>query len=140
MGEEEGIKQYCKKIISLNIALPMAEYLSDGQWAVASKTYLTFNIICKNQLSFKNDNKTKITKPPIDILTLKMSCTAFSDHITLPPYYHQESNYNISKTLETFLKSYELIEMKMWKPFDNIFPNFTHIKLPEKLKEASSVK
>ena len=68
-----------------------------------------------------------------------MSCTAFSGHITLPPFYHQESNYNISETLKTFIRSYELIEMKMWQPFDNIFPNFTQIKLPRKLKEIKQI-
>ena len=48
MEDKEGHKgnqQHCKKRLTLNIALSMDEYLSDGQRAVASKTPLTFNLI-----------------------------------------------------------------------------------------------
>ena len=137
MGDENGINKFCKTIVNPNVILPLAEYLTDGQWAVVTLSPLKFEILCQSPGNLSRNSIT--VKPPLDIVTLPMSCSAYSGHITLVPFYHQESVYNLSTNLQIFLANYHFIRVKIWKPFVHIFPDFNKIKLPPKLQEIKEI-
>jgi hypothetical protein len=48
----------------------------------------------------------------------------------LPPYYHQESSYEIKNYLEDFIQNYHFISSKLWEPFNKTFPAIDDIRLP----------
>lgn len=49
-----------------------------------------------------------IIRPPIQIITLEQSCSAVTSAMTLPPHYHQESKYNATNLLTSFMASYNI--------------------------------
>lgn len=133
---EPEIKKYCRKIVDSNIVLPKAEYLSDGHWLISTKTPLQFSIECdKNDKDLNHIKTTLIVKPPVATIKLPMSCSGYSGHITLPPYYNKESKYNISDSMVEFVKSYKVVSRKFWQPFQLALAKFPTIKIPKKLEQ-----
>lgn len=114
------------------ITMPRAEYLSEGQWVVATTNVLKFSILCETSNKLLGATRNVITvRPPIDIITLRMSCSSYSGYMTLPPFYHKESNYNVSSLLNSFVRNYNELQEKIWKPFRGIFPDIKrHTYLP----------
>lgn len=132
------IKTYCKIIIRPNIVLPKAEYLTDGQWAVATRKVLHFRIICQDDLK-TGYNDTLIINPPVMIVTLKMSCSAYNGYITLLPYFHRESAYSLDTSLKIFLKNYQSTQLKLWGPIHTSFPDLGMVKIPKTLNEYKEI-
>jgi hypothetical protein len=46
-GDKKGIKTSCKVIVKPYITMPRAEYLSEGQWVVATTNVLKISILCE---------------------------------------------------------------------------------------------
>ena len=120
-----GINKYCTTMVKQYAASPTAQYLINGHWVVVSGETLTFKVICKG-----TDRSVIIkTKRPLDIISLDTGCSAFSGQITLLPYFHQESKYNLTSSLQKF----NFHNLKLWRTLDLAFPNTSHIKIPKKL-------
>ena len=133
-NNKEDISKYCKIIIIPNTYSPRAQYLSDGHWLITSTENISFSVSCKSIAPY-----TITTKAPFDIIQLDSTCSAYSAYMTLLPYYHKESRYNITQTFKLFLQSYSFGYMSLWKTFDSIVPNFNEVKIPPKLKEIKEI-
>lgn len=80
-----------------------------------------------------------IVRPPIKKITLAQSCSAVTSAMTLPPHYHQESKYNATNLLTTFMASYNVSAITLWKPVYSTFKNLVNITIPEKLQDLEMV-
>ena len=123
------INKYCLTMVQPSHISPRAQYLLNGHWVIVSNTSLTFKVICKG-----TDTSGIIkTKVPLDTISLGIGCSAFSGQITLLPYYHKESKYNLTNSLEMFLKKFRINTLSLWRTLDVAFPNVSSIKIPKKL-------
>lgn len=57
----------------------------------------------------------------------------------LPPHYHQESKYNATNLLTSFMASYNISAITLWKPVHSNFKNLANITIPEKLQDLDMV-
>lgn len=79
------IEERCSAQVQLSTQLPVAEYSSDGAWAISTLEPLTIRVVCDDVDGMVPARL--VAQPPLSIQILNMSCTGFSDKITLPPYY-----------------------------------------------------
>jgi hypothetical protein len=134
MQNERNMRDYCQIRVRTNSILPMATYVTDGQWIVSTKERINFAIVCDRSLLHRMATSTVTVDPPIQVVQLDMACSATTDTLTLPPYYHDESKYNISNSLNQFTYTFNLSTIKLWEPFHSALPNFTIDDLPKKLQ------
>lgn len=137
LQEVQKVRKYCKVIVQLKSVLPRATYLNNGHWVVSTSEKLHFVKLCgegKNTLATD-----VIVRPPIQIVTLDQSCSAVTSAMTLPPHYHQESKYNATNLLTTFMQSYNVSAIQLWKPVHSNFDNLNNISIPEKLNDLEMV-
>lgn len=80
-----------------------------------------------------------IVRPPIKIITLEQSCSAVTSAMTLPPHYHQESKYNATNLLTSFMASCNISAITLRKPVHSNFKNLANITIPEKLQDLDMV-
>lgn len=59
--------------------------------------------------------------------------------MTLPPHYHQESKYIATNLLASFMASYNVSAITLWKPVHSTFKNLVNITIPEKLQDLDMV-
>lgn len=59
--------------------------------------------------------------------------------MTLPPHYHQESKCNATNLLTSFMASYNISALTLWKPVHSNFKNIANITIPEKLQDLDMV-
>ncbi|CAG2190360.1 unnamed protein product [Mytilus edulis] len=112
------IENNCHNTIKINAILPMAEYLSSGTWIMVTAKPLRMSINCGPNIRAVE----KIMKPPIDLLTLEVGCSANNDQLTLLPYYQLESKLNIDEPFARFMKNYNNTYVNMWKHLYDIIP------------------
>lgn len=137
LQEEQKVKKYCKVIVKLKTTLPRAKYINNGHWVVSTGEKLHFVKLCGNG---KDTIATDIiVKPPIKIITLEQSCSAVTSAMTLPLHYHQESKYNATNLLTSFMASYNISAITLWKPVHSNFKNLANITIPEKLQDLDMV-
>ena len=116
-------------MIQPQVSSPRAQYLVDGHWVIISPTPLTFKVLCKSA----NYSKVITVRHPLDILSLRLGCSAFNGHMTLLPYYHKESKYNLTNSFAEFMSKYKVNLLGLWRPLDAVVANSTALKIPEKL-------
>lgn len=131
---ETEISNTCKKIVDSRVLFPMAEYLANGQWLVSTKTQIQFDIECDQTNDDLKVIKTLLLEPPMATLKLTMSCTGYSGHMSLPPFLNKESRYNISDSIVDFVRSYKMLNHKLWLPFKTALAEYQTIKIPKKLE------
>ena len=120
--------------MKLNTVLPMAEYISNEDWAVSTATPIKFNVLChEDKLKFA------VSNPPINILHLDMTCLKSCDKMTLPPYYQQENTFVINATTLNWIQKYALSDVTSWEPYHKAIPVFTHVQLPEQLDKIEKI-
>ena len=111
LGNERKIKRYCKAMVSINTRLPSAHYLFNGQWAVASRTNLTFTIVCHGKTGA---TPTITIRAPLDVLHLKQTCIGSNENMLLSSYFDGQSNYNVvNKEAEIlqFIENFEILDL-----------------------------
>ena len=136
LGNQNKIKKYCKTIVSINTRLPSALYLFDGQWAIASRTDLSFAIVCHDS---KRMMQTITAKAPLDVLRLKQTCTASNDYMMLSQYFGGKGSYNVVNKEQQFLQLSNISKSKIWEPMMLKLPNLTSLKLPESLRKLKQI-
>lgn len=95
MQNERNIRDYCQILVGTNSILPMVNYVTDGQRVVSTKERINFAIVCDRSLLHRTATSTITVDPPIQVVKLNMACSATTDTLTLPLYYHDESKYDI---------------------------------------------
>lgn len=104
-----------------------------------AKERINFAIVCDRSLLHHTATSTITVDSPIHVVKLNMACSATTDTLTLPPYYHDESKYDISNSLDQFTYRFNASTIKLWGPFHSALPNFSINDLPKKLKNIENI-
>ena len=78
LKDVERIKNLCKTIVTLNNKLPIA------LWVVITVEPIVFTVMCVGNKRYQTT-----VRPAVSYVALNMSCHAFSDQMTLSPYYYR---------------------------------------------------
>ena len=92
LDNEDSINNFCKTVIRPSSKKPLAHYLVNGIWIIAATKSLQFTVVC--QESSLRDSTVKVN-PPLGIVKLPISCTAFNNYLYLPAFYQNYSKYEI---------------------------------------------
>jgi hypothetical protein len=136
MEKENTIKLFCEKVVHVS-NLPLAQYLSDGQWAVSTVEELRFSQVCPHDIG--KVTTTRTVQPPVSVLRLLMSCRAVNGQLTLLPYFKKESTAKFPESPLNFTFIHALDTRKIWEKFHRTFPNFTFKLFPHKLKKIKHI-
>ena len=134
LRDRSKVRSYCQTLVNPNSILPQAEYITDGLWFIATQSLITFSIDCPKRLK-----TTLQVKPPISLINLNMSCTAFHSHLTLLPYYHNESKAEFQDHSLDILQAHNESEIQIWKPITSKIPNLTKTDIPEEMKDTKEI-
>ena len=88
-NDQSAIKQNCRKKITTHDRFPMAFYLQEGRWLIASRSQFTLHIACP--VNTRDQLHPYDISQPIQIITLQPGCTGHSRHFKLLPYFHQKT-------------------------------------------------
>lgn len=132
MQNRQAVELTCQTQVRLKSAFPMAEYTTDGVWCT-SKT-LRLNLVCK-------DSPTAVLNahPPISLIKLNMSCTASSNQLYLTPYSEQESVYESSDPMLSWIKNYALSNVTLWLPFQKSISPGSKLALPKEMHSLQNI-
>ena len=123
-------------MVSINTRLPSAYYLFNGKWAVASRTNLTFAIVCHG----KTDSTPTITvRAPLDVLHLKQTCIGSNENMLLSPYFDGRSEYNVVNRETEILQLSKISKSLIWAPLKKQLPKLTKTVLPESLRKLKQI-
>ena len=125
MNKPSDIQSFCNTIVKTNFDLPYAEYITDGNFIIATRFPVTFTKVCKNTQS-----TILSLKPPIGLLKLERECTAVHDSLTLPAYFYQESKFLLNNPLYDILQNYNATTFNLWRPFHLALPKLNVSYLP----------
>ena len=135
LENERKTRKYCKATVSINTRLPSAYYLFNGKWAVASRTNLTFAIVCHG----KTDSTPTITvRAPLDVLHLKQTCIGSNENMLLSPYFDGRSEYVVNRETE-ILQLSKISKSLIWAPLKKQLPKLTKTVLPESLRKLKQI-
>ena len=84
LKDETAIIENCEMKV-MNITGPLALYLDNGTWAIATADIEQMEVTCPKQ-----KHVISIT-PPLSIINLQPACSAFSAKFKLPPYFKKFS-------------------------------------------------
>ena len=136
MQNARDVSRYCTIETQAN-NLPLARYVSDGQWAISTDVTLKFSQVCLDDKG--SVTTTRIVKPPVTVFRLPMACKALNGQLTLSPYYKQESHFNSSDKPLNLSHTLDITSLKIWDNFHRTLPNLTSVGLPEKLKPINKL-
>ncbi|XP_069106680.1 LOW QUALITY PROTEIN: uncharacterized protein [Argopecten irradians] len=133
------IKVNCQATVRPHSVLPIAEYVTDGMWVVATQHDLTFTVVCyKGHEKVVSGHKSLTVHRPMGVVKLDKSCSASNHFLTLVPFYHEESQYNVNDPFQDLLSRYNF-SVNIWKPFQLALPNFTITNLPKELGTLENI-
>ena len=108
------INKYCKVLVDYKPRLPIATYVEDGLWIISSTHPITFSVACDR----RHYSKTMKVEPPVDILKIEPSCTAYSDYLSLPPFYRLSSKYVLEDKTEYLRDRLKNQTFDHWEKFN----------------------
>ena len=113
--------------------MPAASYVKDGIWVVISQKSIRLALTCNNM-----DGVTTtalVSRPPLDIIRLPLTCSANGDYITLNAYYAYDSELNIEDNMVNNLRQdMNASSITLWKDFSDQIPQFNHTEIPKQIK------
>ena len=115
------IKQLCQVKVTNKLIMPMALYVSEGQWLVA--TNKPFHI---RKLCVKSDVEERtIVEPPFSIINLESGCRVLADKLELPIYFEGHSEYKVMREtrITTPIKR-NLSDLPIWQPIEKYKSKF----------------
>lgn len=133
-GNANSVKSLCKTKVLMNTQLPTAEYLVKGSWAVSTLKPLIFNVKCFDKRSYK------ITVQfPIEIINLPLGCAAYSDFLSLNPYYSEKSAIHMNLTTPVHVTYTNFPDLSLWNPLTSKIPSLEEINWPESLNDVKHI-
>lgn len=111
--DKGAVSEYCQTVVHTTTMLPQAVYIPDGNWIVVAIEPLLFTVMCLKESAYQVQ-----TKPPIYNLQIGPACEAYSDTITLPPFYHKESQYDLLTQKDGLLILQNTSALTLWEPMD----------------------
>ena len=105
---DREIQLYCKTVVMKRKTLPIAQYIDNGMWFIASLSSSTYRVSCENRTSMRVD-----TKVPFYVITLPSGCYGVSDELTLPMYYQRVSSTSLRDPVITSFANLEFSELPL---------------------------
>ena len=136
MKNTEIVKQNCQPMVRLNAILPMAEYLTDGNWIITTQRKLEFSLVCQES---EGGTREIEVQPPLGIIRLPMSCKASNEYMSLMPYYQKESKFEVEDSISELLLNARVANTTIWKPFHEKLPDISSIQLPDRLQTVEQI-
>ena len=123
------IQRLCKIRVTNKLKLPLARYVSHGEWLVAANQEFHLRKLCG-----KTESKGKmIVSPPFNIIKLESGCRALADQLELPMYFEERSEHQIEREgrITTPIQR-NLTNLPIWQSFEihHLDVNFDLEKLP----------
>jgi hypothetical protein len=136
MKNDEKVNRTCETMVKSNSVLPRSEYLADGVWVITTHKQLTFSVVCNDK---KISSYAIQIAPPLGIINLNNSCSAFSDYLNLLPFYYAESEYHIIGSVMDLMGNYNVSNIRLWEPFNAVLRKVNLTELPKKLKDIEQI-
>ena len=89
--DREKIAKLCKIVVSNKMKLPIAHYVSDGEWLVATEKPFDLRKHCVGQ----TEAQIIQVVPPYTAVELASGCRALADVIELPIYFERKQEYHV---------------------------------------------
>ena len=128
-----NLHQFCVTVLFANNTKLIKERCS-AQVQLSTLEPLTIRVVCDGMVPTQ-----LVAQPPLSIQILNMSCTGFSDKVTLPPYYSGESTHPIMDKMAKWVLSYSISNINLWAPFQSSVINHTAVTLPKKLASLTTI-
>ena len=122
--DQVAVNRNCKSRVQFDTRFPQAVYISDGNWVIINDNPMTLTVMCLKDKTYQIN-----TQPPVHTIQLAAGCEAYSDKITLPPYYHQESQYGTIEQRNVLLTLRDSSNFDLWKPVQRILENDSTLAL-----------
>ena len=123
------VNELCKTHVTNKLKLPLARYISQGQWLVATNKPFYLRKLC-----VKSTLEELITvSPPFIVVSLDSGCRALADKLELPIYFEERSEYKVEReTRITTPIRCNLTDLPIWTPLvkHHVDVNFDLEKLP----------
>ncbi len=132
----QAVKSRCQTVVNPNTPLPLAKYLFDGFWVIASQKKETFSVICNHG---RSNSKIIEVSPPLEVIKLNQSCSATSEYLSLLPYYHKETTFETTDQFAKLLRYRPNVGTQLWKPIIDKFPKLNKIKVPKELEHVKQI-
>lgn len=134
LKDKATIDENCEMNV-VNITGPLALYLDQGTWAIATTDSEQMEVTCPLQ-------KHVITiDPPLSMINLQPACSAFSSKIKLPPYFKKFSQgFPLAiKEANLHTPTFQPFDFRAWNSLDVSNLSEVQISNLQKLKPANSI-
>lgn len=135
-GNYASVKENCQTTVTVNAALPQAQYVSDGDWLVVAEKPLSFTVMCLDLEPYQVQ-----TQPPVFHVQLPINCEAYADDIVLPSYFTRQSYFEISHQKESLLTTQSFSNLQIWNPVNSLLNKSDSLNLDSlaNLKEIETL-
>ena len=133
--DQGKIDSYCKIKVSNKLKLPIAHYVSGGEWLVA--TAQTFNL--RKHCVDSKEVEVLPVSPPFSIVVLVSGCRALADVIELPIFFEGRQEYKVQREgrIVTPPRGMRMTNLTIWKDISDKGSDLT-MKI-EKLGEIPGI-
>ena len=129
------IKRLCDTFVASSNDLPHVQYLSDDTYIIITRSPLTFNLACDEEVRRKI-----VISVPYGFVRVRKGCKATSNKVTLTGTYEHGSSHKIHNDALSMLQTYNFTNLKIWEPFRTNMPNLRGVvRLPQKLKHLKEI-
>ena len=134
LKDEISISENCEMKV-INITGPLALYLDQGTWAIATTDTEQMEVTCPLQKHVISID------PPLSIINLQPACSAFSAKFKLPPYFKKFSQGFPLAIKEANLHTpiIQPLDFRAWKSLDVSNLSEVQISSLKKLKPVSNI-
>lgn len=131
--QQSAITQYCQTRVQIGDHKVNAVYIPDGNWLIVGTKSLLFTIMCLEGRTYQ-----KQTRPPMSYLEVAAGCEAYSDDLTLPPFYRKQSHYDRTEQRDALL-TLQNSSFQLWRELDRL-PNLTDLIDPKTIPQLTDMK
>ena len=134
LKDESAIDENCEMKVT-NITGPLALYLDEGTWAIATTDTEQMEVTCSLKSHVISID------PPLSIINLKPACSAFSAKFKLPPYFKKFSQGFPLAIEEANLHTpiIQPLDFRSWKSLDVSNLSDVQISNLKQLKPVSKI-
>ena len=112
--DQVKIDRLCKVKVTNKMKLPIARYVANGEWLVATEKNFQLRKQC---VGVKESSLIQVV-PPYTAVTLESGCRALADVIELPIYFERRQEYRVLREgrIVSPPKNVKMTELTIWKP------------------------
>ena len=134
LKNENAISEYCEMKV-MNISGPLALYLDDGTWAIATANIEQMEVTCPTQKHVIS------IVPPLSMINIQPACSAFSAKFKLPPYFKKFfQGFPLAiKEANLHTPTNQPLDFRAWKSLE--VSNLTKVQISQlkQLKPAAKI-